>query len=152
MTVGLFGVTVVVMSENVRKLVGVVAMAALVVVGVVVLRIPHIPIGNSFGKVAVECVAGLCERAFDLREPTDPGGWGPEGLTREEVFFLLRYTDDVIILSKMLSLTCLAGLVGTVYVCASGRRIRFGVQFAGQRGDWLDLRLRVALLGRLRWK
>ena len=35
MTVGLFGVTVVVMSENVRKLVGVVAMAALVVVGVV---------------------------------------------------------------------------------------------------------------------
>ena len=36
MTVGLFGVTVAVMTENVRKLVGVVAMAVLVVVGVVV--------------------------------------------------------------------------------------------------------------------
>lgn len=43
---------------------------ALVAVGETVLRIPHIPIGNPMGKIAVECLAGECERRWDQNELT----------------------------------------------------------------------------------
>ena len=80
-------------------------------IGPLMYHIPHVPIGNPYGKIAVEFIAGLCERRWKLEGPASSEGWAPRGWRWDECFCLLRYTDDVLVASNLLCPCCMENLL-----------------------------------------
>ena len=72
--------------------------------------------------------------------------------TQAAIFFALRYTDDIILGSRIPCPSCLAQMLSEIYRVRVGKSIQvinFGEQFKDRFVQWLDMHVRAAAGGLL---
>jgi len=106
--------------------------------------IPTVPIGNPFGRIAVEAVAGRRE-FYAMKGPLGVS-LAAKGFIRSlETFaddlFCIRYVDDVLIVSRRVCAKCLPSILPRIYDFEFGVA---GSTLEDAHVDWCDIRIRTA--------
>lgn len=106
-----------------------------------VFLIHHTPIGNPFGKVAVSATAGWYEYCWLSRKMFLALPWWDGNTPWEDVICILRYVDDLLLISGSVCADCLLGVVEDVYP------FTFDPGTKGHKVEWCDSLLRMTDTG-----